>query len=121
MVKEAARFHRAVLQAKGIVHDQDDIHIIRIRLGGHITAKNDKSLQTARAPREFVNVGQTPRADISLAASAKAHDYLGPRGAMDARRQVAIGIEIRQRHIILGKRFLARSVRDGTRCPLLKS
>ena len=102
MVKERARFHRAVIQAKGVIHYENDIHVIRIRLGGHIAAKDDKSLQTTRTPREFVNMGQSPRANLSLTRSpTEAPHYLGPRGAMDARRQITVGVEFRQRHITL--------------------
>ena len=123
MVKESARFHGAVLQAKGVVHDQDDIRVVRVCLGGHETAKDDKSLQTARAPRKFVNMGQTPRASFPLTcSSAEARHYFGPSGTMDAGRQIAVVVEIGQRHVIVrsGKCFRARSARDGTLCPLPK-
>jgi hypothetical protein len=116
MVKERARFHRAVIQTKGVIHYENDIHVIRIRLGGHITAKDDKSLQTGRTPREFVNMGQAPRANFSLTKSpTEAPHYLGPRGAMDARRQITVGVEFRQRHMIqLGRCFRA-GINEGVR------
>ena len=67
-----------------------------------ITAKHDESLQTARAPREFVNMGQALRANLSLTcAPTEASHYFSPGGAMDGGWQIAVGIEIRQRHIIL--------------------
>jgi len=47
-------------------------------------------------------MGQALRANLSLTcAPTETFHYLGPSGAMDARRQVAVGIEIRQRYIIL--------------------
>jgi hypothetical protein len=79
-----------------------DIHVIRFHFGGYVAAENDKSPQTFCAFGKFVDMPQAPRASISLIYSpAEALQDLAPRDAMDARRQIAVDVEVRQRHMIL--------------------
>ena len=100
MIEQPARFCRAFFEVKGILHDQDYIHIVRFRLGGDIAAKNDQALQVAGSASQFHHVHQTARASVPAGRlSAKPPDDFGQGGPMDVRGQIAEGIELRQRHV----------------------
>src|ERR1022692_2726268 len=102
MIKKTARFDRAVLQAKCVIHYQNDIHVIRFHLGRNVASEDDKSAQVSRALGEFVNVRQPPRANVALTnSSAEAPQDLAPRGAIDAGRQIAFSIKFRQWQVTL--------------------
>jgi len=96
MIKETTRFHRAVLQAEGVVHYQDYIHVIRLRFGCHLTSENNKPLQTFRALGQFVNMSEVPGAKIPLTnLSTEAPRDFVPSGSMDAMGQIAFSVEVR--------------------------
>ena len=101
MIKETTRFHRTDLQAEGVVHYQDYIHVVRLRFGGHVITKNNKSLQTSGTLGQFVNMSEMPGAKIPLTnlSTEAPRDFI-PSGSVDARRQITFSVEVRQRHVL---------------------
>jgi hypothetical protein len=89
MVEKPARFQRTIFQAECIVHNQNDIDIIRLHLRGNVASEKHEPAHALSAFRELVNVGQVSRASVTLASSAaEAPEDLTQRGPMDAGRQI---------------------------------
>ncbi len=87
MLEETSQFHRTILKMESIVHHQDDVHVIWLRLGGNVTSKHDEPSKESRTLGKFANVSQSLRADPPLSSlRPKTLSDLGPCGGMDTRR-----------------------------------
>jgi hypothetical protein len=90
VVKEQPRFARESSYVKSILHQQEDIHVIRFRLGSDKRSENCAPGQVPCCLSQAVDAFQPHSHDFALGrATAEAGHGLGQSCAVDARRQVA--------------------------------
>src|SRR5258706_4088539 len=94
VVKDDRGFALHLLGIKRIVHQQEDIDIVRLALRRHEGPKNDEPCQLSRTAYQRIDTHQPLRDEAPLqCARPKMGDHLREGGAVNAYRQIAIAIK----------------------------
>lgn len=89
MIKQSSGFHRTLFQSERIVHDQNDVNVIRVRFVRYIAPKHNQSQKMISSLRQNQDVKQTSGDQSALlCALTKALDKNLNRNAMYALRQI---------------------------------
>ena len=66
MIENEPRFSRDPIEVKRVVHDHENVNVVRVGFPGHERAEYDDSLQAARCSSQFIDAPETHADQLAL-------------------------------------------------------